>query len=45
MFAKPKPKKSRLLKKSPIPLRASVSSKKVKKLRRKKIANKKKPKR
>ena len=41
MFEKPTPKKSRALKKSPIPLRASVSSKKAKKPR-KKIAKKKK---
>jgi hypothetical protein len=44
MFAKPTPKKTRALKKSPLPLRASVSSKKAKKPR-KKIAKKKKAKR
>ena len=38
MFAKPKPKKSRALKKSPIPLRAYVSYKAAKKPR--KIAKK-----
>ena len=43
-FAKPTPKKSRALKKSPIPLRAYVSSKAAKKPR-KKIAKKKKAKR
>jgi hypothetical protein len=35
MFAKPTPKKARALKKSPIPLRAHVSSKAAKKPRRK----------
>ena len=44
IFAKPTPKKSRALKKSPIPLRAYVSSKAAKKPR-KKIAKKKKAKR
>jgi hypothetical protein len=44
MFAKPTPKKARALKKSPIPLRAYVSSKAAKKLR-KKILKKKKAKR
>jgi hypothetical protein len=44
MFAKPTSKKARALKKSPIPLRASVSSKKAKKPR-KKIAKKTKAKR
>jgi hypothetical protein len=44
MFAKPTPKKTRALKKSPIPLRAYVSSKAAKKPR-KKIAKKKKAKR
>ena len=44
MFAKPTPKKSRALKKSPIPLRAYVSSKAAKKPR-KNIAKKKKAKR
>ena len=44
MFAKPTPKKARALKKSPIPLRAYVSSKAAKKPR-KKIVKKKKAKR
>lgn len=44
VFAKPKPIKIRASKRSPLPLRASVSSKKVKKPR-KKIAKKKKAKR
>ena len=44
IFAKPTPKKTRALKKSPIPLRAYVSSKAAKKPR-KKIARKKKAKR
>ena len=44
MFAKPKPKRVRALKKSPLPLRASESSKKAKKPH-KKIAKKKKTKR
>jgi len=44
MFAKPKPKKAVALKKSPLPLRANVSSKAAKKPR-KKIARKKKAKR
>ena len=44
MFAKPTPKKTRALKKSPIPLRAYVSSKAAKKPR-KKIVKKKKAKR
>ena len=44
IFAKPTPKKSRALKKSPIPLRACVSSKAAKKLH-KKIAKKTKAKR
>ena len=44
IFAKPTPKKTRALKKSPIPLRAYVSSKAAKKPR-KKIAKKKKAKR
>jgi hypothetical protein len=44
MFAKPKPKKTVAAKKSPLPLRANVSSKAAKKPR-KKIARKKKAKR
>jgi hypothetical protein len=44
IFAKPTPKKTRALKKSPIPLRAYVSSKAALKPR-KKIAKKKKAKR
>jgi hypothetical protein len=45
IFAKPKPINIRAPKKSPLPLRASITSKKVKKPRRKKIAKKKKAKR
>ena len=41
MFAKPKPKRARVLKKSPLPLRANVSSKKAKKPRKKIPKNKK----
>lgn len=44
MFAKPKPKRARVLKKSPLPLRANVSSKKAKNPR-KTIAKKKRAKR
>jgi hypothetical protein len=44
MFAKPTPKKTRALKKSPLPLRAYVSSKAAQKPR-KNIAKKKKAKR
>jgi hypothetical protein len=39
-FAKPKPKKAGAPKKGPLPLRASMSSKKAKKPRRKKIVKK-----
>ena len=44
MFAKPKPRKTVAAKKSPLPLRANVSSKAAKKPR-KKIVRKKKAKR
>ena len=40
MFAKPTPKKTRALKKSPIPLRAYVSSKGAKKPRKTAMKNK-----
>jgi hypothetical protein len=41
MFAKPKPKKAVALKKSPLPLRANVSSKAAKKPRKKMLGKKK----